>query len=179
MSYDLPTDPPSPPPRDRDRPWLLPTITGVAGFVVGVMLVGGIGLGISASNAAQHAGAVAKADTAKKTAEKKAKAAESAKKYTLLTVLTDCGLGGSTDAELADDGYTLTVNGQGNDDYSGLQIDDEACILDALKAPSAVVSHVDQTTSMDGRQTETWGDVTMAWSYHPDRGLDAVFTVAK
>jgi hypothetical protein len=183
MSTEEPTVAVPPPQSSPRKPWLLPTLTGVAGFVIGVILVGGVGLGISASNASQHAAAVAKVEAQKKVtekaAEKKAKDAATRKKYTLLTVLTNCGLGGNTDAELADDGYTLTVNGRGNDDFSGLLIDDEACILTGLNAPSAVISHVDQTTSMDGRQTETWGDITMAWSYHPDRGFDAVFTVAK
>jgi hypothetical protein len=179
MSTEEPTSADPQPKSSPRKPWLLPTLTGVAGFIIGVLLVGGIGLGISASNASQHAAAVAQVETQRKAADKKAKAAEDLRKDTLATVLAICGLAGNGDAELADGGYTLTVNGRGNDDYSGLQIDDEVCILNGLNAPSAVSSHVDQTTSMDGRQTETWGSITMAWSYHPDRGLDAVFTVAK
>ncbi|HEV7949880.1 MAG TPA: hypothetical protein VGP24_08955 [Glaciihabitans sp.] len=157
---------------DPKPKWLLPTITGVAGFVAGALTIGGVVLGVASVNASQQAAAAAKVHSQQSAAEAK-------KKGTLKGALVRCGLEDSSDSQLADSGYTLTINGWGNDDFSGLAIEDEACIMKYLKAPSAVVSHVDQTTSLDGRQTETWGSITMSWSYHPDRGLDAVLTVAK
>ena len=33
------------------------------------------------------------------------------------------------------------------------------------------------TTSIDGRQTESWDGITIEWSYHPDRGSDMVITL--
>lgn len=30
---------------------------------------------------------------------------------------------------------------------------------------------------MDGRQTETWNNLELSWSYHPDRGADFVVTL--
>jgi len=155
------------PPREGEHPpakptWLLPVITGLGGFILGGLLVGGIGwVAINVGSAASHSAAI----------DAKAKILKSAMK--------ECDLSTNEDAVLGDHGYTLTFNGRGDDDVSGLTIDNEACLLNNLKAPSAVISHIDQTTSVDGRQSETWGSLTMSWSYHPDRGLDGVLTVKK
>ena len=169
---EMPAEPTGQPPNPRSISWLLPTLTGIAGLVLGAGVVGGVWGATSLSAVAAHQNMEAKAAAA--TAK-----AESARKTLLKDALAECGVPNSSDAQLADDGYTLTINGKGNDDFSGLNVDDEACLLNTLKAPSAVISHIDQTTSMDGRQTETWQGVTFSWSYHPDRGLDGVFTVQK
>ena len=125
----------------------------------------------------------ASANAAHQAAQAKAKAAASreaaAKKSLLKDALAECGLPSSGDSELGDNGLTLTINGEGDEDYSGLAIDDEVCLLRNLSAPSAVLSHIDQTTSLDGRQSETWSNVSFSWTYHPNRGLDGVFTVSK
>jgi hypothetical protein len=78
---------------------------------------------------------------------------------------------------LGDDDRSLTFDNKGEKDASGADVVDVLCVLGALDVPSSVLSHVEQTTSLDGRQAETWGGVTLAWSYHPDRGLDGVITV--
>lgn len=145
--------------------WLVPTITGVSGLLLGAAVVGGIWGVTSLSSAVAHQASAANAEAAQKSILKHAMAA--------------CSLSSGADSQLADDGYTLTINGKGEQDFSGISIDDESCLLRSLKAPSAVVSHIDQTTSMDGRQSETWQGITFSWSYHPDRGLDGVFTVQK
>jgi hypothetical protein len=36
---------------------------------------------------------------------------------------------------------------------------------------------MNQTTSLDGRQTETWDDITVSFSYHTDRGMGSVLTI--
>ncbi|MDR6969749.1 hypothetical protein [Leifsonia shinshuensis] len=178
---EVPQQPPSatgentPPPSPRPAPlprWLLPLATGIAGLLLGIGVMGGAWAVSSATAGAAHAAAQQKAKAA---AAKKAEA----QKSVLKDALSECGLMANDDAELADSGYTLTVNGEGDEDYSGLSIEDEACLLRTLNAPSAVVSHIDQTTSLDGRQSETWSNVSFSWTYHPDRGLDGVFTVSK
>ena len=59
----------------------------------------------------------------------------------------------------------------------GLNSEELYCVIEALNTPESAVSHFGQTTSLNGRQTESWGGITMSWSYHPDRGLDAVYTI--
>lgn len=162
----------APPPRKALPAWVLPVTAGLAGLILGMAAVGGA-WGISIANAkAAHQAAAARAKAAA------AKEAD-AKKSILKDALAECGLASGDDSDLADDGYTLTINGLGEEDYSGLSIDDEGCLLRNLKAPDAVISHIDQTTSMDGRQSETWRGITFSWSYHPDRGLDGVLSVEK
>lgn len=142
------------------RPWLLPLITGVVGLFVGGTLVGVMSAAmqsVSSQNAATQA--------------------EESKASLLTDALDHCGVEESADAELGDGGMTLTVNDRGEDDFGGLGTDKAWCIVKALKPPAAVTSHIEQTTSMDGRQTESWGDVAISWSYHPDRGFDYILTV--
>jgi hypothetical protein len=78
---------------------------------------------------------------------------------------------------ISDEGHSLTIESKGEDDISGLDYEALFCIMDELGAPKAVTSHMEQTTSMDGRQTETWDDITISFSYHPDRGMDSVLTI--
>lgn len=131
--------------------WLLPVATGVAGLVLGAALMAGI-------------------------TTIRAGAAEAA----LLTDAVEaCGASFARGIDLGDEGRSLTFDMKGEDEPSGADILDIACIFGELDMPSAVMSHIDQTTSMDGRQTETWENITVSWSYHPDRGLDGVLTVGE
>ncbi|PPH95697.1 hypothetical protein C5C56_16130 [Rathayibacter sp. AY1D1] len=78
-------------------------------------------------------------------------------------------------AELSDGDRTLTFDSQGKKESSGLAYSELECLLSATKAPTAVTSHLEQTTSLDGRQSEDWNNIELSWSYHPDRGADGVF----
>lgn len=154
---------PATPPEAKGHLWLLPTLTGIGGFVLGLLVIGG-GIAVTSGvAAANHDAAVQKTERALKSTFSKA--------------LKSCNLTDDQDSKIADSGYTLTLNNQGNDDLSGISFDNLDCIENALKTPESVKSHIGQTTSLDGRQSETWGRITMAWSYHPDRGLDAVYTL--
>jgi hypothetical protein len=107
-----------------------------------------------------------------------APASEAASRSTVFVdVLKDCNLKDDANSEIADEGYTLTVESRGEEDSTGLYYDDLTCILDKINTPRAVISHFQQTTSMDGRQTESWDDFTLSWSYHPNRGADFVVTI--
>ena len=162
-----PSDPPpltvSPPSRPT-RPWLLPVATGAAGVLIGAGLVAGI--------TAFRADAEARAEEA---AAEEARAARAA---VVPDAVETCGVTGTDGIVVADEGRSLTFDMKGDDDLRGANITDIVCVFTALDMPSAVVSHMDQTTSMDGRQSESWGDLTVSWSYHPDRGLDGVLTVS-
>ncbi len=153
-----------PPPSRPTRPWLLPVATGAAGVLIGAGLVAGI--------------TALRADAEVRAEEAAAEEARAARAAVLPDAVEDCGVTGTAGIVVADEGRSLTFDMKGNDDYIGASITDLTCVFAALDMPSAVVSHMDQTTSMDGRQSESWGDLTVSWSYHPDRGLDGVLTVA-
>ncbi len=150
-SAESPVDPAHSPPAASPRPaWLLPTATGVAGVLLGVALTVGV-------------------------TSVRAGAAESA----LFTEAVEaCVEDSAYGVELADEGRSITFDMKGEDDLIGAEMSDIACVFAELDIPTAVSSHISQTTSMDGRQTETWDNITVSWSYHPDRGLDGVLTVA-
>lgn len=148
---------PSTEPRRVGRRWVLPALTGIAGLLLGV----GIGAGVAVS--ATSGSNVAETATPTKAPESEVFA----------SAVKTCGASRS-DAVVNDHGESMTIDTQGEEDYRGISTDELFCIVQALGAPRAVVSHMEQTTSMDGRQEESWDGVTMSFSYHPDRGMDAV-----
>ena len=48
----------------------------------------------------------------------------------------------------------------------------------ALKHPDYIYQHMLKTTAMQGRQEVTVNGITVSWTYHPDNGLEAMFTIA-
>lgn len=157
MSEPNPEDTPMPAATGSKMPvWAFPIITGVAGLILGGLIVG-VG-GFVASGLAD--------------------VGEAASRSTVFAgVLKDCDLKNDANSEIADGGYTLVVESRGKEDLTGLEYSDLTCILDRINTPQAVMSHFGQTTSMDGRQTESWDDFTLSWSYHPDRGADFIVTI--
>lgn len=94
----------------------------------------------------------------------------------------DSGLGDAVaDAwiELGDDGATLTVESPTSSE-GDVQISAVAmhCALNETDAPYAVTSQVEQTTALEGRQEISWEGIDLSWSYHPNNGVSAVFTLA-
>jgi hypothetical protein len=79
---------------------------------------------------------------------------------------------GRTDTRIGDGGKTLIINSSGDPIKSIVDTQTVACVLDYLKTPAAVRSHIDSTRALDGRQTDSWDRFTAAWTYHPDDGLD-------
>lgn len=71
--------------------------------------------------------------------------------------------------ELADSGKSIVINGAMPEDLT-----DIACIMIQLETPEYIISEVDNTTAMMGRQHEDAGGYSYEWSYHPDNGLDMV-----
>lgn len=92
--------------------------------------------------------------------------------------LDSCNSALETWASVGDNGDTLTIDGQGKDDAADTKasITSEACILSALDVTDAIVSEMDSTTAMMGRQEGTWGKHSISWTYHPDNGLDFIVT---
>jgi hypothetical protein len=78
---------------------------------------------------------------------------------------------------LHDDGRSLSVRGYGQDDESSLQsasIASTLCVLDALDAPSSVLSRMETTRALDGTQEATADGMVYRWSYHPNSGMNFI-----
>ncbi|HWL03124.1 MAG TPA: hypothetical protein VNQ52_12235 [Microbacteriaceae bacterium] len=127
-------------------PWV---IAGAAGIVIGIFGTLGIGAVISSINSAAQDPRFAEA-------------------------VRSCG-GENVGMYLDDNENTLVLDVKGDEDSAGASYLDYACLIEELDTPGRVVSHIEQTTSMDGRQSEEWDGIEFSWSYHPDRGIDGVF----
>lgn len=150
--------------------WLIPVLAGVAGLVVGVAATAGVSLSIDAANARE-------ADAAASAAAEAEAEAEAAKLAILGDAVETCGVANATGFLMGDGGTSLTFDMKGDDQLTGANILDIYCVLGELAIPASVSSHMGQTTSMDGRQSATWDNLEISWSYHPDRGMDGVVTV--
>lgn len=78
---------------------------------------------------------------------------------------------------VGDEGRSLSMQSEGAES-SGAAIEDLACVLIELETPDSVISRLDSTRALDGRQEAEWGDLTASWGYHPDNGLDIVIEAA-
>lgn len=48
-------------------------------------------------------------------------------------------------------------------------------INEALGLPDSLLENMGHTSSADGKQTETYDEVTVTWKYHPDKGLEVTY----
>lgn len=134
------------------RPWFKPGLIGAAGgIILGVLLTLAIPAAI---NTLGSLGGSSQFDSA----------------------MSSCDLKAGDGASVSDGGNTLTLNGEGEDDTSGLAVEDLICVLDELGMPDAVFTEMSQTTAMDGRQEADWDNYEASYKYHPDNGLDIVVT---
>lgn len=76
---------------------------------------------------------------------------------------------------VSDGGNTLSVDMMGEEDYVGAGYGDVLCIIGAVETPSYIISAMESTRALDGRQHDTFNDIDVSWSYHPDSGLDIVY----
>jgi len=90
------------------------------------------------------------------------------------SAVESCGLQGTPGFRVGDSGNTLSIDSKGKDDASGADITDVICILVALDVSDAVISRLESTRALDGRQEGSWEGYTATWGYHPDSGLDLV-----
>jgi hypothetical protein len=78
-------------------------------------------------------------------------------------------------ANLADGGRTISFDTAGDEDFGvGDDIEDVACLLLALRAPTFIVTEIDNTRALDGMQRDSWRRFKASWTYHPDDGLNIV-----
>lgn len=90
-----------------------------------------------------------------------------------------CGTSNTAGVSVGDKGASITIDTKGEDDKSGAAFDDASCILTELNVPDHVISQMDDTSSMDGRQAASWDGVSASWTYHPDSGMKLILTQAK
>jgi len=72
---------------------------------------------------------------------------------------------------VSEDGTSLFMDGAGEDSL-GVNYSYQACVLKNLDVPSAVVSRMDNTSSLMGLQTANWDGILASWTYHPRNGFD-------
>lgn len=89
----------------------------------------------------------------------------------LETAAAECASDGQP--VVGDDGNTLTVASSGKE-AAGNATAVSSCVLIELGAPLSVLSKVEGTTAMMGRQTDSWDDYQATWTYHPDNGLELI-----
>ena len=73
---------------------------------------------------------------------------------------------------------TIDTNPLDIDDYS----DDEAITalvgtISLLNLPDSLVEKMGQTRALDGMQSENFGDIEVSWTYHPNNGLEVMFSI--
>lgn len=96
---------------------------------------------------------------------------------TLTSIVEECEL---PESALMDDGASLMLDGEGEDDSVGatgkLTIDQLGCALIELETPESTISKMSQTRALDGMQSDAHEGFEYTWTYHPDAGLDVIIT---
>lgn len=90
-----------------------------------------------------------------------------------------CGLSTSFGLSVGDEGDSVVLDMEGEEDFFGLPYNDVMCVLSELDMPDSVESMMLSTSALDGRQTAQWDDLSASWTYHPDDGLDVIVTFNK
>lgn len=87
----------------------------------------------------------------------------------------------SSFSNIASDGSYLSIdtNPYDIDDYS----DSEAILAilsvnEALEFPESVINKMSSTRALDGMQTYTGNGIEVSWTYHPDRGLEIMYSLS-
>jgi hypothetical protein len=87
-----------------------------------------------------------------------------------------CAKSGSG-VKVEDNGRTLTIDTQGEDDFSGATYAEYSCVIDALDVPGSVRAKIGATRALDGMVTAEWNGFSASWNYHPDAGINMVISM--
>lgn len=91
----------------------------------------------------------------------------------LNSALSNCGLTADDEGvTLGDGGKSLFLDGEGEEDYSGISYSDQGCVLGELNIPDIVSTQISNTTALMGVQDADWDGLHAEWTYHPDNGLE-------
>lgn len=91
--------------------------------------------------------------------------------------LKTCDVANSAYFRLGDHDASLTVQSEG-EKKAGADFAKVACVLRELGVPDSVVTRMDSTRALDGRQSAHWKDLDASWTYHPDNGMNLLVEVA-
>lgn len=83
-------------------------------------------------------------------------------------------------AELSADNSYISIDTNPYDIKDEFDIDAMQAIEDVLKAlgfSDAVLKNMYSTSSADGKQTEEIDNVRVSWKYHPDKGMETIFSI--
>jgi len=69
----------------------------------------------------------------------------------------------------------ITVDSKDGSDADGMM--DIMTLNGALNMPDSLFTEMCATNSLMGRQSETYDNIEVEWSYHPDNGLDVFFKI--
>lgn len=70
----------------------------------------------------------------------------------------------------------MSIDGKGEEDFSGLSYGDVLCLVEGAGMPAAVQSRFGATNALQGRVEGDWkvldgdAEIFASWSYHPDSG---------
>ena len=65
-----------------------------------------------------------------------------------------------------------------DDYYNATYLEILKSAITALKLHDYIYQRMLKTTAMQGRQEVTANGITVSWTYHPNKGLEAMFTIA-
>ncbi|SDH59045.1 hypothetical protein SAMN04488693_101659 [Arthrobacter subterraneus] len=95
----------------------------------------------------------------------------------LSDAVTACGVESTDGILLGDEGQSISMQTEGAESF-GAPYEDVACVLFELEVPDSIVSRIDSTRALDGRQEAEWENYSASWGYHPDSGLDIVVEIS-
>ena len=86
----------------------------------------------------------------------------------------------STWAEVGSDGSYLSIDTNPYDwDDDGLAYPEAWTAVKSINAalglPESLSNDMGETRGADGKQTRTYDDLTVSWTYHPDEGLEVTY----
>lgn len=88
-----------------------------------------------------------------------------------------CDVTDDTWIDVGDGGRSVSMKSTG-EESPGADLGDIVCVLTELEIPDSVMSRLDSTRALDGRQEATWNEFSASWGYHPDSGIDIVIEAA-
>ncbi len=84
-------------------------------------------------------------------------------------------------ASVASDGSYLSIdtnpNDSTNNNSESVAISGIFAVNEALGLPDSVINKMGQTRSIDGMQTAKGDGVEISWTYHPDNGLEVMYSL--
>lgn len=82
----------------------------------------------------------------------------------------------NTDGYFSLDGDVLTVQQPESGDAQTLfAFDGAECVIEETGGPSSIKSKIETTKGIDGRQSDTYGDLEVSWTYDGTHGLQVIF----